>query len=160
MAGADGGPTDGMDGGIGLAGGCGGHRGPGSCGPKCLCTDLTCTCSLLPDSNPMRQIWHRCLAPLRAGGAATTTTTTAGAYARPYRGGKRRLPLTRCQNTNHAPPFRVHETLGRSMLNEPFAASSFSAGDGEAIVDIKAGSHHIACLSERHLYIWSSGPRR
>tara|TARA_B110001452_G_scaffold199020_1_gene168987 strand:- start:727 stop:867 length:141 start_codon:yes stop_codon:yes gene_type:complete len=46
------------------------------------------------------------------------------------------------------------------MLNEPFAASSFSAGDGEAIVDIKAGSHHIACLSERHLYIWSSGPRR
>ena len=50
--------------------------------------------------------------------------------------------------------------LQLAVLNEPFAASSFSAGDGEAIIDIKAGSHHIACLSERHLYIWSSGPRR
>ena len=150
MAGADGGPTDGMDGGIGLAGGCGGHRGPGSCGPKCLCTDLTCTCSLLPDSNPMRQIWHRCLAPLRAGGAATTTTTTAGAYARPYRGGKRRLPLTPCQNTNHAFPLRVVSCSASHSQRppSPLATARRSSTSKRALITSRA-SASVTCTSGR-----------
>ena len=46
-----------------------------------------------------------------------------------------------------------------SMLADPSEHCSFTAGDAEPILDVQRGSTYLACLSERHLYLWSCGQR-
>ena len=38
--------------------------------------------------------------------------------------------------------------------------STFASGDAKPIVDVQRGVAHLACLSERHVYIWSLGQHR
>ena len=45
------------------------------------------------------------------------------------------------------------------MLADPSEHCSFTAGDAEPILDVQRGSTYLACLSERHLYLWSCSQR-
>ena len=46
------------------------------------------------------------------------------------------------------------------MLRDAWGGSTFAPGDAEPIIDVQHGVAHLACLSERHLYLWSGGQHR
>jgi hypothetical protein len=48
----------------------------------------------------------------------------------------------------------------RGAMLASASCSTFASGDAEPIVDVQRGVSHLACLSERHVYIWSLGQHR
>ena len=58
--------------------------------------------------------------------------------------------------------FRSYLTSSRrvGMFADRGCGSTFASGDAEPIVDVQRGAAHLACLSERHLCLWSGGQHR